>query len=473
VISGAASSTYTPEKITGTTYYYAVVTNTYTDPVDGAKTKTTTSAVAAITFAMADDIVTPVISGQPQGASYAASAAPAALTVTASVDSGTLSYQWYRNPANSNTGGTVISGAVSSTYTPEKITGTAYYYAVVTNTYTDPVDGAKIKTTTSAVAAITFAASASTDAASLASALNAISAGSAEADGSTVELLDDVTLTAATPLTVPAGVTLDLVTGHKSITLNDNAVLTVNGELNAEAAYGSPGNLPDNGRIVVASENTPEKAAKINGTGVIHLKSQGSLVYVGSGRGLTLDGAALDGLMTADMATDNGIDLPSGYADTQNNNRGLCHIVNGGLFTMESGVIGYNGNDAGIYSDGIFNMSGGAIQGNCHIGGDSGGIYVGSRGVFTMSGGEIKNNRAHLGGGVYVTIGGGYDGKFIMEGGTVYGSSAGPGLANTATSSGAALYCLFAHAYWGDGTTSIPNKGNQNGTLRGERRKVE
>ena len=40
------------------------------------------------------------------------------LTVVASVNEGaTLSYQWYSNNSNSNTGGTVISGATGASYT--------------------------------------------------------------------------------------------------------------------------------------------------------------------------------------------------------------------------------------------------------------------------------------------------------------------------------------------------------------------
>jgi hypothetical protein len=82
-----------------------------------------------------------------------------------------------------------------------------------------------------------------------------------------------------------------------------------------------------------------------------------------------------------------------------------------------------------------------------------------------MYGGEIKDNHASLGGGVYVTQGtdstGTHRGIFIMAGGTVYGNSAGSGLANTASYNGAALYSPFGYAYWGDGATAIPNKSNR------------
>ncbi|MGC4022216.1 MAG: hypothetical protein QM734_09860, partial [Cyclobacteriaceae bacterium] len=46
-----------------------------------------------------------------------------------------LTYQWYSNTSNSNSGGTPISGATSSTYVPSTATvGTNYYYVVVSGT---------------------------------------------------------------------------------------------------------------------------------------------------------------------------------------------------------------------------------------------------------------------------------------------------------------------------------------------------
>jgi len=57
-----------------------------------------------------------------------------ALSVTAT-GTATLTYQWYWNSTASNTGGTHISGATSSTYTPPNSTdGTRYYYCIVSNT---------------------------------------------------------------------------------------------------------------------------------------------------------------------------------------------------------------------------------------------------------------------------------------------------------------------------------------------------
>lgn len=93
------------------------------------------------------------ISTQPASADYVTGATVKPLTVVATLDGYTLSYQWYKNTTNSNTGGTVISGATTDRYTPtlSSTAGTTYYYCVVTATK----DGSETLTATSDVAAIT------------------------------------------------------------------------------------------------------------------------------------------------------------------------------------------------------------------------------------------------------------------------------------------------------------------------------
>lgn len=93
------------------------------------------------------------ISTQPASADYVTGATVKPLTVVATLDGYTLSYQWYKNTTNSNTGGTVISGATTNSYTPTlpSTAGTTYYYCVVTATK----EGSETLTATSDVAAIT------------------------------------------------------------------------------------------------------------------------------------------------------------------------------------------------------------------------------------------------------------------------------------------------------------------------------
>jgi len=98
---------------------------------------------------------TPIISTQPINATYERDAEAISLSVTASItDDGTLSYQWYSNTINSTVGGTAV-GTNSRTYIPvTTLTGTLYYYVVVTNTNSS-VSGNKIAVVTSNVATVT------------------------------------------------------------------------------------------------------------------------------------------------------------------------------------------------------------------------------------------------------------------------------------------------------------------------------
>ncbi|GHV67419.1 hypothetical protein FACS1894199_12870 [Bacteroidia bacterium] len=156
IVSGATSPTYSaPTTTAGTLYYYVVVTNT-NNSVNGTKTATTTSSVATVTVNAIVNAAAPSITAQPQSSSTVNVGGSAPLSVTATVsDVGTLSYQWYSNTTNSNTGGTAVSGETSPTYSaPTTTAGTLYYYVVVTNT-NNSVNGTKTATTTSDVATVT------------------------------------------------------------------------------------------------------------------------------------------------------------------------------------------------------------------------------------------------------------------------------------------------------------------------------
>jgi hypothetical protein len=77
------------------------------------------------------------------------------ISVTANVnDGGTLSYQWYSNAANSNSGGTPIPLATNQTYTPSTSDiGETYYYVAITNTNNN-VNGNKVVSVKSGTAKI-------------------------------------------------------------------------------------------------------------------------------------------------------------------------------------------------------------------------------------------------------------------------------------------------------------------------------
>ncbi|MFA9458163.1 InlB B-repeat-containing protein, partial [Halalkalibacter sp. AB-rgal2] len=102
------------------------------------------------------DAEQPVITSQPIGVTVDQfESKPLLQTVAAINDSGTLSYQWYSHEENANEGGIPISGATSSTYeAPTEVTGTTYYYAIVTNT-NNQVNGENIATTATEAAPVT------------------------------------------------------------------------------------------------------------------------------------------------------------------------------------------------------------------------------------------------------------------------------------------------------------------------------
>jgi hypothetical protein len=119
---------------------------------------------------------------------------------------------------------------------------------------------------------------------------------------------------------------------------------------------------------------------------------------------------------------------------------------------MKGGTISGNTAESVHWSEGggvsvkgncTFTMQGGTISGNTTNGGANGGNGSGSggggvsvyKGTFTMEGGAISGNTAQQhgdwsgGGGVKV----GRDSTFTLKVGTIYGKSADPSLANSAT----------------------------------------
>jgi gliding motility-associated-like protein len=125
LIPGATNPTYTPPTNTvGTVYYYCVIS------LSSGGCSSLTSAVATVTVSALPTITTQPLLTQ----TICVGATVNAFSVAYSGGLGTVSYQWFSNSTNSNTGGTPIAGATSSSYTPSIFTtvGTYYYYVVVT-----------------------------------------------------------------------------------------------------------------------------------------------------------------------------------------------------------------------------------------------------------------------------------------------------------------------------------------------------
>jgi PKD repeat protein len=123
-IAGANASTYTPPTNTvGTLYYYCEVT--------------TTVSGCSVTSATSEVIVNPapIFTTQPAASNVCVGGSTNQMCVTYTNGTGTPSYQWYSNTANSTTGGTAIPSATTNCYTPSSTTaGTTYYYAVISLT---------------------------------------------------------------------------------------------------------------------------------------------------------------------------------------------------------------------------------------------------------------------------------------------------------------------------------------------------
>jgi len=143
-IVNATSATFSPPTgIAGTYYYFVEVTNSITDNGDGGnKTATRRSNVITLTVNPQVHAQMPNITTQPVSATITVNNS-LNLSVSASrSDGGTLIYQWYSNTSESNSGGSIITGATSSSYSlPTGTAGTYYYFVEVKNTISDNGDG--------------------------------------------------------------------------------------------------------------------------------------------------------------------------------------------------------------------------------------------------------------------------------------------------------------------------------------------
>ncbi|MDD2396128.1 MAG: hypothetical protein PHG12_10360, partial [Sphaerochaeta sp.] len=146
LVSGATGASYSlPSSLTaGTSYYYCIVSNGTTSVV---------TVPAAVVVTSAGSPATLAFTTQPADKSVTAGSITGVLTAAASAtDDSALSYQWYRNTANSTSGGTAISGATAGTLTiPTDLTaGTYYFYCKATS--------ASLGTVYSNIAVVTVAA---------------------------------------------------------------------------------------------------------------------------------------------------------------------------------------------------------------------------------------------------------------------------------------------------------------------------
>jgi quinol monooxygenase YgiN len=133
---GTNSATFNaPTGTLGQIWYYVVVTNTFSSAT-GDPQRSVTSDVVSVTVNQLVNAAAPISTQiTPANQTVNHNSAVTALEVTASSpDGGTISYQWFRNTSNSNTGGTAV-GANSPFFAPSSsVVGTLWYYVIVTNT---------------------------------------------------------------------------------------------------------------------------------------------------------------------------------------------------------------------------------------------------------------------------------------------------------------------------------------------------
>ena len=125
-ISGANGATFSPpNSALGTAYYYCIVTL----PSGGCSSITSNTASVTINTGATIDLQPTPTQSLCVGATISTP-----LNVTYIGGTGTPSYQWYYNTTNTNSGGTIISGATNASFTPSVFTtaGTYYYYTEVT-----------------------------------------------------------------------------------------------------------------------------------------------------------------------------------------------------------------------------------------------------------------------------------------------------------------------------------------------------
>jgi putative cell wall-binding protein len=199
-VSGATSARYAPPTTTlGVSYYYCIITNTWTGGTGGTSgSASTTSNIVAHAIVSSTVPTAPAFTTSPPStASYQTGASAAALSVAATIPgggAGTLSYQWYLGAAAepSPASDTPIYAATQPTFTPStaQAPGVYYYYCVATTT----LEGVKTTSTTSSVASIELTAVKIATPAELLAFSQAVNAGNSYA-GVTVELAADIDLT--------------------------------------------------------------------------------------------------------------------------------------------------------------------------------------------------------------------------------------------------------------------------------------
>ncbi|WP_418512754.1 PKD domain-containing protein, partial [Corallibacter sp.] len=124
-VVGSDSPTFDPPTDTvGIVFYYCVITFSGTGSCSEIET-------VPVSVTVVDNVA---IDNSPTSETICEGGTASALSVELNgTGTGTITYQWYSNTVNSNSGGTAITGATGLTYTPPVLNtvGTYYYYVVI------------------------------------------------------------------------------------------------------------------------------------------------------------------------------------------------------------------------------------------------------------------------------------------------------------------------------------------------------
>ena len=133
--TGYTTSSFTPSNSTASAYYYYCV-------VSATCTPAVTSAVSGLITVN----VLPAISASPSTSTQTVCVGSSLTALSVTASGAGITYQWYYNASNSNSGGTAVStgtGYTTSSFTPSNSTASAYYYyCVVSGTCTPAVTSA-------------------------------------------------------------------------------------------------------------------------------------------------------------------------------------------------------------------------------------------------------------------------------------------------------------------------------------------
>lgn len=138
ILSGETNKNFVPSTaVEGTLYYYAVISTT------------TTSCSSNISGYVRVGIE---ITSQPSASNQTVIQNSPVNSLNVVATGSSISYQWYKNVSKTNTAGTLISGAITNSYTPLSTDlGTSYYYVAVSGNNTvlvsNPSGAIKITTT--------------------------------------------------------------------------------------------------------------------------------------------------------------------------------------------------------------------------------------------------------------------------------------------------------------------------------------